>query len=208
MINFYFGQNLINEWVEENPINEWIEENPIKVQVIGEIVKIATVAWCLNRLQKVILSESPPIFKQYNYYTTVIAPICEQVIFQHILRPSIHLIQNGWNWYQEKDPTFEEAKREVHIRVHLTAFFYAVLSSLKHFNRSNTIINFTWSYIGAASSGYLFEKYQTCSAGMLSQGINNILSNAISFTPSNYQVLYYIALLINRVGACILALNK
>ena len=168
-----------------------------------EVVKIVAAKIFLEFLGKRFLNETSKMKPREVFIITVFAPVFEEILFRGILLRSIHAMQKVSN--NQNGLTEEEAAQQKH-RIHLSAFIFAAAHLTNpHKTMTSALMQFTWTYLGGLSYGYLSEKYNTLSVSILAHGFNNSLTVAIGMYPGHLAPFFLLAVVANKLGAYILA---
>ena len=191
----HFLENYI-EPVIYHPITQ------LAFQFAIEVVKIVAAKMFLEFLGKRFLNETSKMKPREVFIITVFAPVVEEILFRGILLRSIHAMQKVLN---NQNGLTEEAPQQK-FRVHLSAFIFAAAHLTNpHKTMTSALMQFTWTYFGGLSYGYLSEKYNTLSVSILAHGFNNFLAVAIGMYPGHLAPFFLLAVVANKLGTYILA---
>lgn len=182
------------------------------VQVVStvtvEMIKIIAAKIILEFVGKKFLHDKNSTMTDREIYaTTVFAPVAEEIIFRGILLQGIYLAQRGWNHYFDLKLTDEDRKAQQVFRIRLSALIFAAAHLTNpHKSSVSALIQFTWTYFGGITYGYLTEKYQTLSVSILVHGVNNSLAVAGRVYPES-AALCILAVFVNKFAAYTLAVT-
>lgn len=180
----------------------------VAFQIALEIVKIVAAKIFLDYLGKRLLNDASKMSPREVFIITVFAPVIEEIIFRGALLRGIHVMQKGWNHVQGHELSEEEERTQQTFRVHLSALIFAAAHLLNpHKNVASALVQFTWTYFGGVTYGYLSEKYRTLSVNILAHGFNNSLAVAARIYPPHFAPLFLVAIIVNKLGAYIFAVT-
>jgi membrane protease YdiL (CAAX protease family) len=200
--HIHFIENYIDP-VIHHPVSQ------LAFRMVVEVVKIVAAKVFLEFLGKQFLNQVAKITPREIHIMTVFAPVVEEIIFRGVLLRGIQLTQKAWNWNDNRnDLTDEEEATQLKFRVRASALIFAAAHLMNpHKNIYSALIQFTWTFIGGLTYGYLSEKYKTLSVGILAHGLNNSLAVAASIYPAHLVPAFLLAVFINKLGAYVLAVT-
>lgn len=128
----------------------------------------------------------------------------EQDVIYHTLKNGIGLIE-----IPEEEEVTEEEKVQQVFRIHLAALIFAAAHlSNPHSNKTNAIVQFSWTFLGGIIYGYLSEKYHSLAPGIIAHGMNNSIVVAGQIYSQEVAPFLLVALLANRVVSYLLAVTQ
>lgn|GEM_PF-2683678 len=201
-----FSYNYI-EPIIHHAANQWV------FRVLLEVIKVVAAKIFLNYLVKCLFNELGTQKASYRkiYANVVFAPLIEEIIFRFFILKAIHLIGYIASLPLldlddvEEDKVKQQEKRQEMIRVHLGAFIFAAAHLLNpHRDKIHALIQFSWSYLGGVTYGYLTERYDSLAPAILSHGLNNYVAILGITCPEISKTLIVLALVINRVVSYVL----
>jgi membrane protease YdiL (CAAX protease family) len=177
-------------------------------RAVVEVVKVVAAKLFLEFLGRQFLNNASKVAPREVFVITVFAPVVEEILFRGILLRGIHSVQKGWNYLKGKELSEKDVKAQQIFRVHLSALIFAAAHLTNpHKTVTSALIQFSWSYFGGVTYAYLSEKYRTLSVNILAHGFNNCLAVAARIYPAECAPLFLLAILVNKVGAYLLAVS-
>lgn len=181
----FFNQTI--ESLKKNKVACWT------YSICVETIKIVAAMGFLTLLATTIKPTSK-ISSKYIVRAIIEAPFDEEIFFRGLLLRGIRLFQ--------KSPASDEEKAaQQTLRVRVSAFVFG----LAHFQGGP--LQILSASLGGLSYGYLSEKYETLSMGIVAHGINNFIAlkaaTALtrSIAPSIHEAGFYLILaLIYKIG--------
>lgn len=148
--------------------------------LVAETVKLATSVLFLNLCSQYWVKSGSTILKRQFLVATVLMPVMEEVICRFFILRSVQYLQQKWNQYNGKPVlTAEEEQRQQMFRVHLTAIVSTFLHLFRYsYNEKTVVYQGLMAYVNGVGCGYLNDKYQHFSSGVLLNGLHHFCTNA------------------------------
>lgn len=147
---------------------------------IAETVKVATAVLFLNLLSQRWVQSASLLARRQFVVATVWMPVVEEVVCRFFVLRGVQFVQKKWNQHIGKTVlTAEEEERQQIFRVHFTACISTILHLSRYpYNKQTVVYQALIAYVNGVGCGYLNDKYQRFSSGVLLNGLHYFFTNA------------------------------
>lgn len=172
-----------------------------------EVIKILAATLFLELLAQPFLKHASYSTRWSDSSASIIvrASFLEEIIFRGVILCSILLVQKCVNCFLIKDRLTEKDKTIQQVfRIQISALLFATAHLFNPLDKITLAMQFINTYFFGVCVGYLTEKYQTLSFGILLHGLNNATVLAYDFYPK-YQPVWLSVILIQNIALSIFA---
>lgn len=180
-----FCSNYYNDFVVKNPFCNkayWL---------VAETVKVTTTLLFLNLLSQRWVQSASLLARRQFVVATVLMPVVEEVVCRFFVLRGVQFAQKKWNQHVGKTVlTAEEEQRQQIFRVHFAACVSTILHLSRYpYNKQTVVYQALMAYVNGVGCGYLNDKYQRFSSGILLNGLHHFFTNAGMIDFAHFSVL-------------------